>query len=183
MKKIGLGGSCHWCTEAIFQSLKGVEKVEQGWISSLGVNESFSEGVVVHFDPDQTDLLTLISVHLSTHSSTSDHNMRSKYRSAVYTYSDEQSNLVRRCIVLLQERCDKPIVTQVLKHMEFKPNQETYLDYYSKNPEAPFCQRYISPKLSLLVSKFSKVVNKGKLSRLTVKYKVRPLLSKSDYWN
>jgi len=80
----------------------GGEKVEQGWISSLAANESFSEGITVHFDPERIDLLTLISIHLSTHSSTSDHTMRIQFRSAVYTYSDEQSNLLED--VLLPHR-------------------------------------------------------------------------------
>ena len=73
------------------------------------------------------------------------------------------------CIAALQEECDKRIITQVLTYREFKVNQETYLDYYSKNPEAPFCQTYINPKLGLLVSEFSNAVNKDKLSHLTVK--------------
>ena len=47
MKKIGFGGGCHWCTEAIFQALNGVESVEQGWISSLNPYDTFSEAVIV----------------------------------------------------------------------------------------------------------------------------------------
>jgi peptide-methionine (S)-S-oxide reductase len=31
--KIGFGGGCHWCTESVFQALKGVQKVEQGWFA------------------------------------------------------------------------------------------------------------------------------------------------------
>ena len=50
MKKIGFGGGCHWCTEAIFQALNGVESVEQGWISSLNPYDTFSEAVIVHFN-------------------------------------------------------------------------------------------------------------------------------------
>jgi peptide-methionine (S)-S-oxide reductase len=50
IEKIGLGGGCHWCTEAVFQALKGVEKVEQGWISAVDAEE-YSEAVVLHFDP------------------------------------------------------------------------------------------------------------------------------------
>ncbi len=55
-EKIGIGGSCHWCTEAIFQSLIGVEEVLQGWIRSDGEATTFSEAVVITFD---TNLITL----------------------------------------------------------------------------------------------------------------------------
>ena len=48
-EKIGLGGSCHWCTEAIFNSIIGVQSVEQGWVSSIAPDETSSEGVIVHF--------------------------------------------------------------------------------------------------------------------------------------
>jgi peptide-methionine (S)-S-oxide reductase len=73
MDKIGFGGGCHWCTEAIFQSLKGVENVDQGWISSVGEYSSLSEAVVAHFDSNLINLITLVSIHLHTHSCTSLH--------------------------------------------------------------------------------------------------------------
>lgn len=166
MEKIGFGGGCHWCTEAVFQSLNGVEKVEQGWISSFGNNESFSEGIIVYFDPKQIDLLTLISIHLHTHSSTSAHSMRGKYRSAVYTFAEKQSDTARQCITLIQKEFDKPIITKSLAFNEFKLNKETYLDYYYKNPDNPFCQTHINPKLSLLMNKFSNVTDKKKLTHI-----------------
>lgn len=68
MQKIGLGGSCHWCTEAIFRSLKGVSTVEQGWIASDGENTTLSEAVIVNFSPNEITLETLIAIHLHTHS-------------------------------------------------------------------------------------------------------------------
>jgi len=72
-KKIGFGGGCHWCTEAYFQSLKGVEEVEQGWISAVTPNEAFSEAVIVHYDEHVIALNILISIHLHTHASTKNH--------------------------------------------------------------------------------------------------------------
>ena len=166
MEKVGLGGGCHWCTEAIFQSLIGVIKVEQGWISSVGVNDSFSEGVVVHFDPSHIDLSSLIAIHLHTHSCTADHSMRPKYRSAVYTYTEDQVTKVKEAITSLQKEFDEPVITEVLPFCKFKINQENYLDYYFRNPENKFCQTYINPKLNLVHSHFYGVVNEGKLRHL-----------------
>ncbi|MEP2968245.1 peptide-methionine (S)-S-oxide reductase, partial [Nonlabens ulvanivorans] len=66
--KIGLGGGCHWCTEAVFQAVTGVVKVEQGYISSETPYDSMSEAVIVHFST-LVDLEQLIDVHLETHAS------------------------------------------------------------------------------------------------------------------
>ena len=53
MTRIGLGGGCHWCTEAVFQALAGVNEVAQGFCRSTAPNEDWSEAVMVAFDPDQ----------------------------------------------------------------------------------------------------------------------------------
>ncbi|MDP5231207.1 MAG: peptide-methionine (S)-S-oxide reductase, partial [Cellulophaga sp.] len=90
IEEIGFGGGCHWCTEAVFQNLKGISNVSQGWIASDKNNTAFSEAVIVEFDSHKIDLKTLIQIHLQTHKSTSNHSMRKKYRSAVYTFSEDQ---------------------------------------------------------------------------------------------
>ena len=147
LHKIGLGGGCHWCTEAVFQALKGVEKVEQGYISSLGEAAEFSEAVVVHFDPEIIWLRTLLKVHLHTHNSTANHSFRKKYRSAVYYFDPEDALVAERIIKDLQEDFEEKIITQVLAFKEFQASRESIQDYYRKNPDAPFCKRYIEPKL------------------------------------
>ena len=163
IERVGLGGSCHWCTEAIFQSLKGVINVEQGWITSDGDASSFSEGVIVHFNSDIISLETLIAVHLHTHSCTSKHKMRSKYRSAIYTFSNDQEKLCKKAIVTLQNDFDNAIITEIIPFKSFKLNQETYLNYYYSNPEKPFCENVVSHKLRLLLQNFSNNVDKNKL--------------------
>lgn len=162
LEKIGLGGSCHWCTEAIFQSLKGVLHVRQGWIASDDNQTRFSEAVVVEFDPAQISLKTLIEIHLHTHSCTSDHSMRSKYRSAVYAFTEEQHSFASQAIEKLQADFDQSIITEVIPFGAFELNDEKYLDYYAKNPDKPFCKTFIDPKLKILLARFSGAVDKGK---------------------
>lgn len=156
--KIGLGGGCHWCTEAVFQSLIGVEKVEQGYIASTDKNTSFSEAIIVHFDPNKIDLLSLIEIHLHTHKSTSMHSMRNKYRSAVYVFTQAQHKDATRIINQLQPSFDNQVVTQVLRFLTFKASRESIQNYYQKNPDKPFCETYINPKIRLLLKKFSNMV-------------------------
>lgn len=104
VKKAGFGGGCHWCTEAVFAALKGVVSVEQGWISSDGQNDAFSEAVVVAFDPDRIGFDVLIAIHLYTHSATSAHSMRGKYRSAIYIFSDEDAKDASQIIRITSAR-------------------------------------------------------------------------------
>lgn len=164
--KIGLGGSCHWCTEAIFQSLIGVEEVLQGWIASTNENESFSEAVIVSFNPNKITLETLIEIHLHTHSCTSNHSMREKYRSAIYYFSPEQKIEATEALSKLQLDFKDKIITQILPHTNFQLNKEEQLNYYLKNPEKPFCENMINPKLKLIMKTFSKAVDYEKLHHL-----------------
>jgi peptide-methionine (S)-S-oxide reductase len=154
-RKAGFGGGCHWCTEAVFSSLKGVAKVGQGWIASEGENTGFSEGVVVEYDPDMIPFEVLIAVHLHTHSCTALHSMRGKYRSAVYTFNEADTAEAKAAITALQAEFDRLIITKVLPFSDFKLNKEEQLNYYYTNPSRPFCKNYINPKLQLLREKFS----------------------------
>lgn len=156
--KIGFGGSCHWCTEAIFQSLIGVQEVKQGWIASKE-DTAYSEAVIVVFDQKFIDTQILVEIHLRTHSSTSEHSMRKKYRSAVYVFSKEQFQLCKNIMATLQKQFAKPLITQVQYFESFKLNTSTYLDYYYKNPEKPFCKNFIDPKLVKLRAQFGKYVS------------------------
>lgn len=164
-QKIGLGGGCHWCTEAVFQSLIGIKKVEQGFIASINQFNSFSEAVIVHFDPSQISLKDLIEIHLYTHKSTSQHSMRLKYRSAVYVFNEEQEEEAIGILHQLQNDFQEQIITKILAFRSFKESDELFHNYYYKNPEKPFCERHIHPKLTLLQEKFSRIANQEKIKR------------------
>jgi len=155
MTKIAFGGGCHWCTEAVFQSLIGVSKVEQGFVASIGEESSFSEAVIVHFNPIEISLNVLTEIHLLTHKSTSNHSMRKKYRSAVYVFSEEQYQEINLILKDLQRQFNLPIITKTLFFEDFKPSEEVFLNYYYSNPEKPFCKTFITPKLQYLLKAFS----------------------------
>ena len=156
---IGLGGGCHWCTEAVYASLKGVISVEQGWISASIPDDAFSEAVSITFDAETIKLKEIIEIHLCTHSSTANHAMRKKYRSAVYATSKIDQKQVRLLLAVLQKEFKEPLVTRALLLKDFKKSKEQYLDYYYKNPDKPFCQTYIQPKLKMLLQKYPNSVD------------------------
>lgn len=162
-EKVGLGGGCHWCTEAVFASLKGVQQVQQGWIASAAPDEAFSEAVIVTYDALQIGLKDLIEIHLHTHSCTANHSMREKYRSAIYYFTETDKQNAQDILTALQADFNAPIVTQVLPFVQFKLSVPEQLNYYYSNPEKPFCKLYINPKLKMLREKFSRVMNNEQL--------------------
>lgn len=162
-EKLGLSGTCYWCTEAIFQSLNGVEAVEQGWISSIGEDDWFSEGIIVTFNPELISLKNLIDVHLHTHSSTKNHSMRDRYRSGVYAIKPKQLSEIADALMVLQSEFTEKLITQAYAFNLFKPSADEMQNYYYKDTERPFCQNIITPKLNKLLSTHGDFINKDKL--------------------
>jgi peptide-methionine (S)-S-oxide reductase len=158
MHRIGLGGGCHWCTEAVFQALNGVQKVEQGFVSSTGKDTGFSEAVIVHYNPMVISRERLIEIHLYTHKSTSNHSMRTKYRSAIYVFDKDQEVSVLEILRKMNHRFEEKLVTKVYPFRSFKPSAVEFQNYYLQNPKKPFCQTYIDPKLKVLSSQFSEEI-------------------------
>ena len=156
--QIGFGGGCHWCTEAVFSALQGVHQVEQGYISSHAPNNAYSEAVLVDYDEQDIQLKTLIEIHLRTHASASQHSMRGKYRSAVYVSDHDLARRCDRLLISLQDNFENPLVTQVLKMLDFRLSSDRYRNYYLSNPDKPFCTTYIEPKLAMLKRDFSTAI-------------------------
>jgi len=154
-QQIGFGGGCHWCTEAVFQSLRGVDHVEQGFINAPPPHNEFSEAVIVHYDPAVIPLSALTEIHLRTHASGSNHSMRGKYRSAVYVNDPQQRLAVSDILQDLKEALETPPITQVLDMVAFKPSDTRFQNYYKNGPKRPFCKTYIDPKLARLKSDFA----------------------------
>lgn len=147
--QLGLGGGCHWCTEAVFQAIEGVQRVEQGYISSRPPFENKSEAVLIYFT-DQADLEKLIDIHLQTHAATKQHSRRNDYRSAIYYFDEELKNRIEVIMSSLSRKRNQTYITKVLSFESFEPSRESLQNYYQTRPEAPFCKRYIEPKLEVV---------------------------------
>lgn len=156
--RIGLGGGCHWCTEAVFASLTGIHNLQQGFIQSTPPHDSFSEAVLLDIDERAIPLRAVIEVHLRTHASTSAHSLRTKYRSAVYVNDTEMQQRCREVVKSIEDDFAKPIITTVIPMVTFKPSDPRYHDYYYSNPDKPFCNTYIDPKLALLRSEYAHIM-------------------------
>ena len=129
-------------------------------------DKKFSLFILNYFSIRSWTLKTLIEIHLSTHKSTSNHSLRNKYRSAIYYIDDHQQEKSKEIIEELQLNFEAKIITQILEFKDFKPSTEEFQNYYQQNPQKPFCEKYINPKLTFLVEKFANQVDKSKISHL-----------------
>ncbi len=163
-----LAGGCFWCLEAVFEQLRGVEKVESGYAGGQVPNPSYeavctgrtghAEVVQVTFDPEELSFRDLLNVFFTIHDPTTPNRQGSdvgtQYRSAVFYHSDEQKAAAEEVIRALEAEkvWDDPIVTEVAPLTGFYPAESYHREYYRRNPYQGYCQVVIAPK----VAKFRK---------------------------
>jgi peptide-methionine (S)-S-oxide reductase len=141
--------------EAIFQTVRGVVQVDSGFASPLDDKDNLSEAVWVQFEPTKVSLDNLIAIHLHTHKSTSAHTRRDKYRSAIYVTDTHQKTTAAHSLMKHQRDFKEKLVTQVVLLGAFTLSDPRYHNYYAQDPQRPFCQTYIAPKLQTLRQRFS----------------------------
>jgi peptide-methionine (S)-S-oxide reductase len=163
-----LGGGCFWCIDTIFRELQGVEKVESGYAGGRMANPTYrdvcsgmtghAEVVQVTFDPSVLSFRDLLRVFFTVHDPTTPDrqgaDIGTQYRSIILYHSDEQRETAKQVIdELSREKVwDDPIVTQLVPFTTFYSAEKYHQDYYSQNPNQPYCQIVIAPK----VAKFRK---------------------------
>ncbi len=121
-------------------------------------HDNWSEAVEVRFDTARISREDLLAVHLATHASMSEHKMREKYRSAVYTFDPAQNACIQAELTRLSGEVRTKFVTNVLPHRGFKCSDTRFHNYYSTDPTRPFCQTYIDPKLAKLRERFGQLL-------------------------
>jgi peptide methionine sulfoxide reductase msrA/msrB len=156
------GGGCFWCTEAVFQQLRGVQRVESGYSGGSRENPSYeqvctgatghAEVVQVTFDPEEISYADLLRIHLSTHDPTTlnrqggDHG--TQYRSIILVHDPGQEKTAREIIAEMQPDFDDEIVTQIEPFRVFYKAEDYHQNYFNNNPAQPYCAAVINPKLT-----------------------------------
>jgi peptide methionine sulfoxide reductase msrA/msrB len=162
------GGGCFWCTEAIFESLKGVKSVVSGYSGGSLKNPTYkqicsgttghAEVVQIQFDPSLISFEDLASIHILSHDPTTLNRQGAdegtQYRSVIFFHSDAQKISSKKVIESLKKEFKNPIVTEVSAFTEFYPAENYHQDYFKNNPDQPYCQVVISPKLKKFREKF-----------------------------
>ena len=108
-----LAGGCFWCLEAVFQQLRGVEKVESGYAGGTARQPSYedvctgttghAEVVQVTFDPETISYHDLLDVFFTIHDPTTPDrqggDVGSQYRSVIFYHSSGQKATDRKSVV------------------------------------------------------------------------------------
>jgi len=173
MEKIVFGGGCFWCTDAVFKQIKGVKSVVVGYAGGSKSDPSYeevssettghAEVVEVEYDPKAISFKDLLAVFFATHDPTTKDRQGAdvgpQYRSAIYYTNDEQKKEAEDYIKELNasSKEGKPIVTEVSALDKFYKAEEYHQDYALKNPENPYVQANVNPKLKKVKDKFSQL--------------------------
>lgn len=171
MEQITLGSGCFWCTEAIFQRIKGVESAVSGYTAGKVKNPTYeevcsgetghAEVVQVTFNPEIISLQEVLHVFWKTHDPTTlnrqGNDVGSQYRSAVFYHNEHQKEVAE----MLKEKLDQsgawgnPIVTEITKFDVFYAAENYHQEYFNENGSQPYCQFVVAPKVDKFKAVFA----------------------------
>jgi len=168
-KTVVFAGGCFWCTEAMFNELKGVQKVVSGYSGGKVANPSYeqvctgrtghAECTQITYDPLKITFAELLEVFWMTHDPTTLNRQGAdsgtQYRSAIfYTDEDQKQEAIAYKAKLEKEKIwSDPIVTEITKFEKFYPAENYHQQYYQNNPDQGYCRIVITPK----IEKFKKI--------------------------
>jgi peptide-methionine (S)-S-oxide reductase len=166
-----LAGGCFWCLEAVFEHLRGVEKVTSGYTGGTLANPTYrqvcngntghAEVVQVVFDPTVVSYRDVLDVFFASHDPTTLNrqgpDVGTQYRSAIFSASPEQKEIAEQRINELNSAgiWGAPIVTRVEALDAFYPAEDYHQGYYRSNPTQGYCQAVISPKVARFRKQFA----------------------------
>lgn len=168
---IVLGGGCFWCTEAVFNMLKGITSIEPGYAGGNAPNPTYeqictgatghAEVVKVVYDASRVAFEDLLTVFFATHDPTTKNRQGNdvgpQYRSVILYTTEEQKLLCDKFIADLNSSNEHgaPVITEVKKLEVFYPAEDYHKNYYASNTSQPYCQVVINPKLKKVQEKFA----------------------------
>ena len=171
------GNGCFWCTEAVFDRLAGVQSVEPGYSGGHIKNPAYKEvctGRTGHaevarivYDPSVVSYAELLEVFFATHDPTTlnrqGNDVGPQYRSAIFYHSEEQRRVAEVSLQVADESgvWRDPIVTEVSPLINYYSAESYHNDYYENNPEQPYCQYVVRPKVDKFIKQFRSKLKEG----------------------
>jgi peptide-methionine (S)-S-oxide reductase len=157
-----LGGGCFWCTEAVFQCVRGVQHVESGYAGGHTVNPSYedictgesghAEVVNVRFDPTVISFEHILHIFFNTHDATTlnrqGNDVGTQYRSVIFTHSAAQAATAAQVLAQAQQHTAQPIVTQIVPAPTYYRAETYHQNYYNQHPFQGYCAGVVGPKVA-----------------------------------
>jgi peptide-methionine (S)-S-oxide reductase len=166
-----LGGGCFWCLEAVFEQLRGVERVESGYAGGTVPNPTYrqvcngntghAEVAQVTYDPAVVSYRDILDVFFATHDPTTLNrqgaDVGTQYRSVIFYHTPQQKEQAEKRIAELNAAgiWDAPIVTQVTPLPAFYKAEDYHQEYFRQNPGQPYCQVVVAPKVAKFRKQFA----------------------------
>ena len=166
-----LGGGCFWCLEAVFDQVRGVDRVESGYMGGGRPNPTYeavctgttgyAEIIQIRFDPNVISFRELLEIFFGIHDPTTlnrqGNDAGTQYRSAIFYHSPEQETTAKEMIEKLtsDQLFDAPIVTEVVPASTFYIAENYHQEYFVQNPSQPYCAYLISPKVAKFRQQFT----------------------------
>jgi peptide-methionine (S)-S-oxide reductase len=158
------GGGCFWCSEAVFETFKGVNSVVSGYAGGKEPNPTYeqicsgrsthAEVVQIAYDPAQISFDQLLEIFWIGHDPTTLNRQGpdsgTQYRSIILYHDEAQKQAAEKSKQAAGKQFTDPIVTEIVKLEKFYPAEEYHQDYYRRNPNKPYCAINITPKLQKL---------------------------------
>jgi peptide-methionine (S)-S-oxide reductase len=176
LEKATFGSGCFWCTEAVFERVKGITEVESGYAGGTITNPTYeqvcsgatgsAEVIQINYDPDIITYDELLEIFWKTHDPTTlnqqGNDVGTQYRSVIFYHNDEHKKKAEEYKKALDESdaWDKPIVTSIEPYNNYSKAEDYHQNYYENNPSQGYCSFIIGPK----IDKFEKVF-KAKLKK------------------
>jgi peptide-methionine (S)-S-oxide reductase len=167
-KELIVGGGCFWCTEAVFELLKGVSDVESGYANGHTNNPTYrdictgetgyAEVIKITYDDSVIALDTLLDIFFTTHNPTTLNQQGAdrgtQYRSTILYECKETKDAAETSMKFAQAEYDNPIVTTIEPLERYYKAEDYHQDYYRQNQMQGYCMAVIPPKLAKLKAKF-----------------------------
>ncbi|QVY64100.1 peptide-methionine (S)-S-oxide reductase MsrA [Polaribacter sp. Q13] len=160
-----VGGGCFWCTEAVFQEVKGVEKVVSGYAGGTAPGKptyreicsgltGHAEVIQITFDADIISYEDILVVFMTTHDPTTMNQQGAdrgtQYRSVIYYHDENQQKIATEVLKQIQPYYTDTIVTELTALPIFYEAEEAHQNYYRENTQQGYCSFVIEPKLAKL---------------------------------
>lgn len=175
IETITLGGGCFWCTEAVYERVRGVTAVESGYCNGhverpsyeqvCGGDTGHVEVIRVSFDTAEISLREVLEIFFVVHDPTTlnrqGNDVGTQYRSGIYLHQPEQEGVAREVIAEVNARLGGRVVTEVMPERNYWRAEDYHQHYFANHPGQGYCAFVVAPKVEKFRKTFASKVREA----------------------